>query len=111
MKNLRRIIYLAILAVIIANLPFFDFLTQESYSYTNTDGRFYYVETGDGSNDFEACKRRYNHFLSQHPEEVKVKDRLYRSFTIKPWRFWEWRQMIFEHERFSLPYKALVLPT
>jgi hypothetical protein len=32
-----------------------------------------------------------------------------RSFpfrTIKPWRFWEWREYIFHSDRFSLPYKA-----
>jgi hypothetical protein len=47
----------------------------------------------------------YGYFLCQHPEKDQGDNRLYRTFTIKPWYFWEWYQMIFHSERFALPYK------
>ena len=44
----------------------------------------------------------FRKLLETHPD-IKNKT-LYRTFTIKPWRFWEWYQMIFHHTRFGLTY-------
>jgi hypothetical protein len=94
------IIILAIL--VISNLPLFNFFFQENFTYRNYDGSFYYNEKGGKGKSFEGCQRLYGHFLETHPD-IKNKT-LYRTFTIKPWRFWEWYQMIFQSKRFGLMY-------
>jgi hypothetical protein len=88
--------------IIISNLPLFDFFFQENFTYSNVDGSFYYNEEGGKGKSFEGCQRKYAYFLQTHPD-IKNKT-LFRTFTIKPWRFWEWYQMIFHHKRFSLPF-------
>ena len=102
----RKIMLIAVGIIVFSNLPFFDFFTLENYCYTNSDHSFTFCEEGDDSMSFEVCLRRYGYFLGQHPEKDLGDNNLYRTFTIKPWRFWEWRQMIFHNERFQLPYKA-----
>ena len=62
-------------------------------------------EAVDNSSDFEVVKIRYKRFLEQHPE--RRGEILYRTFTIKPWRFWQWSDYLFSPERFKLPYKAI----
>ncbi|WEA00563.1 hypothetical protein [Mucilaginibacter sp. SJ] len=98
-------IYILLISiVIITNLPVFNFFTQENYSYANTDGSFVYSEESVKGNSFQSCLINYGHFLCKHPEKDQGDNRLYRSFTIKPWRFREWFQMLF-NERYRLPYK------
>ena len=94
------------LLIILSNLPFFSFLLKENYSYSNIDGSFKFVEEAGKGASFKTAILRYGIFLGQHPEKDLGDNRLFRTFTLKPWRFWEWSDWIFRNERFFLPYKA-----
>ncbi|QEC74680.1 hypothetical protein [Mucilaginibacter ginsenosidivorax] len=101
----RKVLILILSIVIVSNLPFFTFFLQEDFTYSNADGTFTYSEEGGKGKSFEGCQRLYGYFLCQHPLKDQGDNELYRTFTIKPWRFWEWGEMIFHNERFKLPYK------
>ncbi len=96
---------IAILLVSISNLPLFSFFLQEDYTYSNADNTFNYNEEGGKGNSFWGCERSYGYFLCQHPEKDQGDNNLYRTFTIKPWRFWQWYDMLFT-KRYRLPYKS-----
>lgn len=99
---MKKIAIILVVIIIISNLPLFNFFIQEDFTYRNFDGSFYYNEESGKGKSFEGCQRKYAYFLDTHPE-LKNKT-LYRTFTIKPWRFWEWYEMIFHPQRFGLPY-------
>lgn len=103
---MKKKITIALIAlVIISNLPVFNFFLLENYTYSNADNSFIYnEETGKGGKSLSGCQRLYGYFLCQHPDKEQGDNKLYRTFTIKPWRFWEWRELIFHSERFGLPY-------
>lgn len=103
---MKRTIIIISIIILISNLPFWDFFLQENYTYSNRDGSFTYSEEAGKGKSFWGCQRLYGYFLCQHPDKDQGDNNLYRTFTIKPWRFWEWREMIFHHERFSLTYKG-----
>lgn len=100
-KNRKFWLKVIVIFVIIANLPPVNYLFRESYSYQNIDGTFTYTEQPGKGLDYEVGKIRFNRFIEQNPNKNHV---LYRNFTIKPWRFWEWWQMVANLERFNLPY-------
>lgn len=93
---------MALLVISITNLPPISYFLQEEYHYQNRDGSFKYVEVTGKGLDYEVGKLRFEHFLKENPENPNRT--LYRTFTIKPWRFWEWWQITAHWERFSLPY-------
>jgi hypothetical protein len=102
---MKKKITIALIAlVIISNLPVFNFISLENYSYSNGDGSFIYNEEGGKGMAYVSCLISYGYFLCRHPDKERGDNRLYRTFTIKPWRFWEWRELIFHSERFGLPY-------
>jgi len=102
MKKRTKIWIITALSIIaISNLPPISYFLQESYSYQNQDGSFIYTEQPGKGMDYEVGKIRFERFQRLNPEKNPT---LYRTFTIKPWRFWEWWQMIKHHEKFSLPY-------
>ncbi|WP_419699068.1 hypothetical protein [Mucilaginibacter sp. NFX135] len=103
---MKKIILIITVIIIGSNLPFFSFFLEENYTYSNKDGSFTYSEESGKGKSYWGCQRLYGYFLCQHPEKNTGDIRLYRTFTIKPWRFWEWRQMIFHSERFLLPYQT-----
>jgi hypothetical protein len=80
----------------------FTFLLKENYTYSNYNGTFRYREVVWKGDKLEICLRRYDHFLR---DNKNVEDKtLYRTFTLKPWRFWEWHELYLTPDRFSLPY-------
>lgn len=88
----KIVIWIAVIIVFV-NLPLWDFFLMEEYAYTNYDGSFFYSElSGSG---LAIGERRYKVFLKEHPDKGKHDKNLYRTFTIRPWRFWQWREMIF----------------
>jgi len=91
--------------ILVINLPAFNFLINENYTYSNNDGSFRYSEEAGKGNSFQSCLINYGSFLCKNPEKDRGDNRLYRTFTIKPWRFWEWSEMLFS-ERYRLPYKG-----
>ncbi|WP_184550466.1 hypothetical protein [Mucilaginibacter sp. FT3.2] len=102
---MKKYIIIIFTLVVISNLPFFNFFLQESYTYTNEDNTFSYIEEPGKGTSFWGCQRQFGRFLCLHPEKEIGDNLIYRTFTIKPWRFWLWREMIFHNERFMLPYK------
>lgn len=87
--------------VAISNLPPINYFWQESYSYQNKDGSFTYTEQPGKALDYNVGKIRFERFQKLNPNKNQT---LCRNFTLKPWRFWEWWQMIKHFERFTLPY-------
>ncbi|RFZ92889.1 hypothetical protein D0C36_15980 [Mucilaginibacter conchicola] len=103
---MKKSIIISLAAIIlIANFTPLTYIFTEDYSYSNYNGKFTFVEEGGGY-DYKVAKRRYSRYLSDNPGEAAHDKQLYRTFTLKPWRFWEWREMVFNHERFALPYKS-----
>ncbi|MFB9844051.1 hypothetical protein [Mucilaginibacter ginsenosidivorans] len=100
----RKLLIIVTVIILLSNLPFWDFFLLENYTYSNIDGTFLYSEEANKGKSFSMCERKYGVFLCQHPDKDRGDNRLYRTFTIKPWRFWQWRQFIFHSERFTLPY-------
>lgn len=93
-----------IAVVLLANLTPLSYLWREDYTYRNYDGSFRFNEEGSAGFNFKMARTRYRWFLKDHPE--KQRDTLlYRTFTIKPWRFWQWGDFVFGPDRFKLPYK------
>ncbi len=101
MKKKTKIWTIVIVSIVaISNLPPINYFWQESYSYQNIDGSFNYTEQPGKGLDYEVGKIRFERFQKQNPNKDHT---LYRTFTLKPWRFWEWWQMIRHFERFTLP--------
>ena len=105
MKKKTKIWIAVILStVVITNLPPVNYFLQESYSYQNKDGSFSYTEQPGKGLDYEVGKIRFDRFKERNPNKDQT---LYRTFTLKPWRFWEWWQMVSHSERFRLPLYPL----
>jgi len=101
-RRTKFILYTILALIIISNLPPITFFFQESYAYQNKDGSFKFEEQSGKSLDFEVCKIRFQRFKIENPDNPNKT--LYRTFAIKPYRFWEWWQMVVNQERFTLPY-------
>jgi hypothetical protein len=102
---MKKYILAAFVILFLCNLPFFSFFFNENFTYENADRSFVYNENGAKGLNYISTVKAYTIFLCQHSEKDQGDNRLFRTFTIKPWRFWEWREMIFHSERFELPYK------
>lgn len=102
MKKKTKIWTIVIVSIVaISNLPPINYFWQEGYSYQNMDGSFTYTEQPGKALDYNVGKIRFERFQKLNPNKNQT---LYRNFTLKPWRFWEWWQMIKHSERFTLPY-------
>jgi hypothetical protein len=101
MKRTTKKILLSILAIlIISNLPPIQYFIRENYHYSNRDGSFEFTEL-DGNRNFDVAKKQFANFKIRNPNNPNRE--LFRTFTLKPWRFWEWWQMVRHFERFTLP--------
>ena len=103
---MKKIIIIVICLIAFSNLPIFKFFLLEHFTYANYDNSFQYNEEGGKGRSFSDCLMNYGYFLCKNPEKDLGDKRLYRTFTIKPWRFWQWGEYLFHSERFFLPYKA-----
>lgn len=101
----RYIVIALLVIVVISNTPPAQFFLLENYGYRNQDASFTYTEEPGKALDFIVCERRWEHFKAENPENSNWT--LYRTFTIKPWQFWEWWQYIAHTKRFTLPYKSM----
>jgi len=100
-KKTKFWIIIIVSIIVIINLSPVNYFFQQNYSYHNKDGSFTYTEQLGKGLDYEVGKIRFNRFKKLNPDKDHI---LYRDFTLKPWRFWEWWQMIKHFERFTLPY-------
>ena len=101
MKKRNKTILIIILGmIIISNLPPVYYFIGENYSYQNADKSFTFTEQPGTIQNFKMAELRFESFKLQNSNNInKI---LFRTFTIKPWKFWEWYQMIFNNERFML---------
>ncbi len=108
-KRTRIIKWLAILfaiIILIANFSPISYTLHENYTYSNYDGSFTGDEEAGGTGAFKTVRYDYRDWLKAHPDKAQKDSRLYRTFSINPWRFWEWSDYLFCPERFRLPYKT-----
>ncbi|OJW17977.1 hypothetical protein [Mucilaginibacter sp. 44-25] len=103
---MKKVFIAVLVIVVIINITPISVLWIEDYRYSNYNQSFTFREESGGYN-FDMAKRRYQGFLASHPNEKKVDSQLYRNFTLKPWRFWEWREMLLNYDRYELPYKPI----
>lgn len=99
----KTVIWLVAL-VMLVHLPLWDFFLGEDDTYSNKDGSYRYEEITGKGGSFNTVMLNYGGFLATHPEKDQGDNNRYRTFTLKPWRFWEWREMLFHSGRFRLPY-------
>lgn len=86
----------------VSNYTILSYFLKRNYTYSNYNATFLYEELRLQGRPYEGRDRRYQSFLEQHPN---VKDKqLYRTFSLDPWRFWEWHEWVNHFERFKLPY-------
>lgn len=105
-KKVNKWLVILIIAVIlIANFTPVSYLLHENYTYSNHDGSFIDSEEAGGKPAFLTVTYNYRDFLKKHPDQKAKDSTLYRTFTIKPWRFWQWSDYLFCPQRFKLPYK------
>ncbi|MEO7215560.1 hypothetical protein [Mucilaginibacter sp.] len=105
---MKTLIIILIAVVLLFNLTPLSYILKEDYTYSNYDMSFQFSEHGGAGYNFEMGRRRYKRFLEKNPEKAKTDRQLYRTFTIKPWRFWQWSDYLFSGERFKLPYKDTI---
>ena len=102
MKRKTKITIIAVaVIIIISNLPPVTYFFQEEYHYRNQDASFEFTEQGGSTQDYEVAIARFEIFKARHP--AKNRDTLYRTFKFKPWRFWEWWEMITNYQKYDLP--------
>ncbi|SEK69500.1 hypothetical protein [Parapedobacter koreensis] len=103
-KHVRLIIWssLFIALVLGTNLTIVGYFLKRNYTYSNYNGSFRHYEDRLKGKSYEGRDNRYGTFLERNPN---IKDKqLYRTFTLDPWRFWEWREWYYHFDRFTLPY-------
>ena len=107
-KNRKRIITLTVwlisfaAIVWVSNYTMLGYFLKRHYTYSNYNGTFSYDEMRLKGFTYETRDEGYQYFLEKNPN-IKNKQ-LYRTFTLDPWRFWEWREWIEHFDRFALPY-------
>lgn len=96
-------ILLTFLAIIIlSNTPPAQFFLLPTYGYQNKDRSFTYSEEPGKGMDLEAGMIQFEGWKKQNPDNPN--HILYRTFSIRPWQFWEWWQYVANAQRFRLPY-------
>jgi len=107
-KNRKRIITLTVwllsfaAIVWVSNYTILGYFLKRNYTYSNYNGSFRHYEDRLKGKSYGGRDKRYSTFLAKNPN-IKNKQ-LYRTFTLDPWRFWEWREWIEHFDRFTLPY-------
>lgn len=102
MKSKRRKIILIIIVIIfISNLPPVYYFIGEEYHYQNLDASFEFTEQPGKTQNFDIAIRRFESFNNVYPERPDI---LYRTFRVKPWKFWEWYNYFTNIGRVRIPY-------
>jgi len=102
MKKYSFVVLISVMIIILTNTPPAQYFLLEKYHYQNADNSFSYSEFKSKGLDFEVCEIRWKRFLDTNPKNKN--QTLYRTFTIRPWQFWEWWQYLAHPKRFTLPY-------
>src|SRR5690554_4747638 len=103
-KHIRLIVWSSVFVtmVLLTNLTFIGHFLKRNYTYSNYNGTFRYGEARLKGKGYTNRDEGYQYFLNNN---TQVKDKqLYRTFTLDPWRFWEWHEWYYHYDRFTLPY-------
>ena len=103
-KVKRTIIVLIIVIITLSNTPPAAFFLQPAYHYQTRDAEFSYTEEPGKGLDYQVLQIRYNEYREANKNRPERDIQLYRTFTFKPWQFWQWWEMIVRNGRFRLPY-------
>ena len=103
--QLKWLIIVVVVILLISNFTPISYILHENYTYSNYDGSFNGDEESGGTGAFKTVQYDYRDFLKVHPDKKAKDSTLYRTFTLKPWRFWQWSDYLFCPQRFGLPYK------
>jgi len=102
MKKSNRIIIITVAVIIIlSNTTPIQYFFKESYHYQNRDGSFEFTEQGGPTQDFDVAQKKFESFKLDNP--LNPNKTLYRTFDLKPWKFWEWWEMIRHWKKYNLP--------
>lgn len=91
-----------VFAVWLTNFTAVGYFLKRNYTYSNYNGTFRHSEYRLKGIGYNNRDEGYRIFLGKHPG-IKNKQ-LYRTFTLDPWRFWEWHEWYYHDDRFKLPY-------
>lgn len=91
---------LLITLIILSNTPPAQYFLLPHYHYQNSDGSFQYSEEPGKGMDFQAGQIQFEAWKQQNKNNPH--QTLYRTFSIRPWAFWEWWQFLVYSERFSV---------
>lgn len=97
----KVVVSIIAVTIIIANMPPVTYFLQEDYHYQNKDATFEFTETSN-FRDVNVGKKQFESYILKNPNNPNKT--LYRTFTLKLWRFWEWWQMLSHYERWLLPF-------
>ena len=97
----RNYILLVVAIIVFSNILPFRYFFGEEYHYQNADGSFQYTEMPGKGLDYEVGRIRFDRFKEKNLMNKNTV--LYRTFTLKPWRFWEWIDMVKNYKRYQPP--------
>jgi len=100
-KQNKLFIIIVVIVIILSNTPPIQYFFQENYHYQNRDGSFEFTEQSGPTQGFDVAQKKFESFKIDNP--LNPNKTLYRTFIFKPWRFWEWREMIQHWEKYKLP--------
>lgn len=101
-KRNKIFIIIVAIVIILSNTPPIQYFFQENYHYKNLDGSYEFTEQSGPTQSYDVAIRKFESFKTDNP--LNPNKTLYRTFKIKPWRFWEWWQFLAHSKRFTLPY-------
>jgi hypothetical protein len=104
-RYLKYFLWILFVVYLLTNYTPLNYLLKEDYTYSNIDNTFNFSEEGGKGISYESVIRNYAVFLCRHPDKDRGDNRLFRTFSIKPWCVWEWNDLVFHSDRFRLPYK------
>ena len=94
--------YILLAIILLSNTPPAQYFLLRNYNYQTEDRSFNFTENAGSPLDYRVCEQRWEEYRQKDPNNKnKI---LYRTFTIKPWQFWEWWQYLVHPKRFTLPY-------
>ena len=103
-KHIRLLVWSSVFItlVLVTNLTIIGYFLKRNYTYSNYNGTFRHYEDGLKGKSYEGRDKRFQTFLRDNPQVGDTQ--LYRTFTLDPWRFWEWHEWYYHFDRFTLPY-------
>ncbi|MBT2563401.1 hypothetical protein J7E50_01335 [Pedobacter sp. ISL-68] len=102
---MKKTLIICLAILILINVPpisWFCKIITEDYTYSSYNGVIQYQENLMKGTNFNTYAESFDERIKSDPN---IKDKqLYRTFTLKPWRFWEWHEWVVHYKRFMLPY-------